>query len=67
MSSMSLAVNAGAVSPPRFVDALVVGQLATNLHHRVHRFALDCIHRQHDQSVVEQQHVTRLHIAGNSL
>jgi hypothetical protein len=49
------------------VDALVVGQLATQLDDGVHLFAAHGVHGQHDQAVVEQQHVAGLHIAGQLL
>ncbi|MPN16917.1 hypothetical protein SDC9_164265 [bioreactor metagenome] len=45
------------------VDALVVGQLATQLDDGVHLFAAHGVHGQHDQAVVEQQHVTGAHVA----
>ncbi|CAB4578645.1 unannotated protein [freshwater metagenome] len=50
-----------------FVDALVVGQLATQLDGGVHLLTFDGDHIEHDQTVVEQQHVTRFHVAGQFL
>ncbi|MDZ7910024.1 MAG: hypothetical protein U5N10_18595 [Gemmobacter sp.] len=45
------------------VDALVVGQLATELDGGVHRVAEHLVDGHHDQPVVEQQRVARLHVA----
>ena len=45
------------------VDALVVGQLAALLDRGAHLLAMHCIHRQHDQTVVEKQHVAGLHVS----
>ena len=49
------------------IDALVVGQLTAQLDGGVHLFAAHRIHREHDQTVVEQQQVARLHVAGQLL
>ena len=67
MSSMSLPVSAGAVNPPLLVDALVIRQLTAELDGRVHLFALDGVHRNNDQSVVEQQHIACFHLARQRL
>ena len=46
-----------------FVDALVVGQLAAQLDGGVHLFTAHQVDGQHNQAVVEQQHIAHLHIA----
>ena len=45
------------------VDALVVGQLAAQLHGGVHLLAFDRVHGEHDQAIVEQEHIARFHVA----
>ena len=46
-----------------FVDAFVVGQLTAHHHFGVYRLAQHPLHAQHDQAIVEQQHIARAHIA----
>jgi hypothetical protein len=41
---------------------LVIGQLAAELDGGVYRFAFDCIHGDHDQTVVEQQYIAGLYL-----
>ena len=45
------------------VDALVVGQHAALLDGGLHDLAAHSVHHQHDQAVIEQQHVARTHVA----
>jgi len=45
------------------VDALVVGQLATHAHQRVDLGAGHALDVEHDQPIVEQQHIAGLHVA----
>ena len=47
-----------------FVDAFVVGQLATELDGGVHLLTHHRVHRDHNQTVIEQKHVTGLHFLG---
>ncbi len=46
-----------------FVDAFVVGQLTAHHHFGVYRLAQHPLHAQHDQAIVEQQHIARAYIA----
>ena len=50
-----------------FVNAFVVGQLTTQHHLGVHSSALHGGDLQHNQTIVEQQRVARLDIAGQLL
>ena len=47
-----------------FVDALVVGQLAAQLDGGVHLVADHRVHHDHDQTVIEQEHVAGFDFAG---
>ncbi|MCY1538559.1 hypothetical protein D9M68_741070 [compost metagenome] len=49
------------------VDALVVRQLAAEIHRGVHRWTHHLVDDQHDQAVIEQQRVAGLHVAGELL
>ena len=58
MSSMSLAVSAGAVRPPpALLMPLLLESVAADHHRRVHFLAAHTVDRQAQQAVVEQQRV----------
>ena len=45
------------------VDAFVIGQLAAQPHHGMHRLAFDRRDIQHDQAIVEQEHIALFNFA----